>query len=68
MAINFGKGYIERLENGKVRIGRYSHKVLAYQDYTTEEVLKLKEILNKEENSMNDVLDHRKLEREDKYK
>lgn len=68
MAINFGKGYIECLENGKIRIGRYSHEVLAYQDYTVDEVLKLKEILNKEDTGKENVLDYKKLEREEKYR
>lgn len=66
--MKFNNGYIERLENGKVRIGRYSHKVLAYQDYTTEEVLMLKDILNKEDIEKENVLDPKKLEREEKYR
>lgn len=68
MAINFGKGYIECLESGKIRIGRYSHEVLAYQDYTQEEVLMLKDILNKEDIEKENVLDPKKLEREEKYR
>lgn len=66
--MKFNNGYIERLENGKVRIGRYSHKVLAYQDYTTEEVLMLKDILNKGDIEKENVLDPKKLEREEKYR
>ena len=45
---NFGKGEIYPTEEGKIRIGRYSYKVFAYQDYTVDEILELRDILNKE--------------------
>lgn len=45
---NFGKGKIFLTEEGKIRIGRYSHKVFAYQDYMLDEILELRRILNEE--------------------
>lgn len=45
---NFGEGEIFPTKEGKIRIGRNSHKVFAYQDYTLDEILELRRILNEE--------------------
>lgn len=66
MDIRSGNIAIEKLENGKIRIGKVSHEVFNFQEYSREEVFKLRDILDGV--LVSEVLDCKKLEREEKYR
>lgn len=66
MDIRSGNIAIEKLENGSVRIGKVSHEVFNFQEYSREEVFQLRDILDGI--LISEALDHKKLEREEKYR
>lgn len=66
MDIRSGNIAIEKLENGGLRIGKVSHEVFNFQEYSREEVFRLRNILDSI--LVSEVLDHKKLEREEKYR
>lgn len=68
--IQKGNVLADILENGKVNIGKIKYDIYNFQTYTREEVLQLKEVIDLVLNELNEqnVLDSKKLEREEKYR
>lgn len=66
MDIRSGNIAIERLGDNKIRIGKVSHEVFNFQEYSREEAFRLRNILDAI--LVSEVLDPKKLEREEKYR